>query len=222
MDRLRSKERQIIDWFIQNFCGRINLASSSWTAWKSLIISFFESCDTIKQQYSRKGQLDIVREIDTIGPTLVKNILTVVEDSSYFPVSKFYKNKTLQFVQLTFEDYVVSGLEFKEEEEVPINDLKDSKFAFKTHSLSSQEISMIEECRDPMGNEDSTTGLVTWQGAYVLHNWITLNTSWIFNPGTKVGHFYLSDELVFQKSKGFGKCPWDKSSSFRPKCDIFD
>ena len=107
MDRLRSKERQIIDWFIQNFCGRINLASSSWTAWKSLIISFFESCDTIKQQYSRKGQLDIVREIDTIGPTLVKNILTVVEDSSYFPVSKFYKNKTLQFVQLAFEDYVV-------------------------------------------------------------------------------------------------------------------
>ena len=107
MDRLRSKERQIIDWFKQNFCGRINLACSSWTGWKSLINSFFESCDTIKQQYSRKGQLEIVGEIDAIGPTLVKNIVKIIEDSSSFPVSKFYKNKTLQFVQLAFEDYVV-------------------------------------------------------------------------------------------------------------------
>ena len=188
MDRLRSKERHIIDWFKQNFCGRINLACSSWTGWKSLIISFFESCDTIKQQYSRKGQLDIVREIDTIGPTLVKNILTIIEDSSssYFPVSKFYKNKTLQFVHLAFEDYVTGLVEFTEQE-TPLlkDDLKDSKFAFKTHTLS-KEICIIEECRDPMGNEDSTTGLVTWQGAYALHNWIVLNTSWIFNPGTKV------------------------------------
>ena len=179
MERLRTKELQIIDWFNIQFNGHVQHDLSSWTDLRMLIISFFETCDTIKSQ---KSKLAYFEEIVAFGPEMLKKCLNTIERPN-FPVSKWYKNRTLEWLQLVFEDHLTITTPFKE---VSSKDLKDSKFAFKTHDLNGNKVTILEESSDPMGNEDGTTGLITWQGAVCLYNWITVNASWLFNKESKV------------------------------------
>ena len=169
--------------------GRVN---HSWSELQELIDSFFETCNFIQSQNQRKGNHHLEEEIDAVRKNILKIIFDIVENPN-FPVSQWYKNKTINWIKRTFEDHQVNGLISSKE---LTENLKDSKFAFKTNYLLGSTITLLEENENPLGNPDGTTGLVTWQGAHCLYNWVT-NASWLINENSKVS--FLLTKILSQR-----------------------
>ena len=111
---------------------------------------FFESCDTVKARSQRKGEDEMAKQIENLGQGLLEKIMVSVQ-SSRFPVSDWYLRQTFQWINTAFKDHVSS---------ISLNDAhedqneQDTKYAFKTHNLNGQKITLLEESFDPMGNED--------------------------------------------------------------------
>ena len=117
---------------------------------QQFVAVFFESCDTIKGRSQRKGEDETAKEIENLGQGLLEKITASVK-SSRFPVSEWYLRQTVQWINKAFKDHVSN---------ISLNDAyedrneQDTKYAFKTHNLNGQKITLLEESSDPMGNED--------------------------------------------------------------------
>ena len=92
----------------------------------------------------------MAKQIENLGQGLLEKIMASVQ-SSRFPVSDWYLRQTVQWINTAFKDHVSS---------ISLNDAhedqneQDTKYAFKTHNLNGQKITLLEESFDPMGNED--------------------------------------------------------------------
>ena len=130
--------------------GRVQPTFSPWTDLQQFVSIFFESCDTIKARSQRKGDEKMITEIENLGQGLLEKILDSVQRSR-FPVSDWYIKKTVQWINVAFKDRVSSislNCTYDNQNE------QDTKYAFKTHNLNGQKITLLEESFDPMGNED--------------------------------------------------------------------
>jgi hypothetical protein len=190
MERLEEKAAMVTECFSRQYYGHVNhRCVNHWSTIGDLIKSYRESCESVLERMKRQ-KLSIAAKTDCeLMVKLQLDLLLAVEAYS-FPVSKFFKAATIQWLTSFYEENAWPPC-------CKMNDLiskspvscceKDSKYAFKNYCLSDDaSVTLLEENTDPMGNADGTTGLITWQGAMCLYNWVATNASWLLAPNSKV------------------------------------
>ena len=176
MDRVRERQEVIVTQFLCNYQGHVNHGRGTWAELEDSIRTFLEVSEAIIERSKRKN-VAIAIDLDSLERDLCSNLVAALEQHE-FPVSPYFKNQTYRWLNSVFS-HMKLPFENKEEQELT--------YAYVTYPMSSDvTLTCLEEC-NKMGNEDGTTGLVTWQGAIALYNFVATQLSHIFNqPKSKV------------------------------------
>ena len=112
---------------------------------------------------------------------LHKRMVEVVSNDP-FPVCSNYKRCAINWLSGQFTEKI------PEKEDANINYIQVLGYMYKTYQVTSSSgltVTCLEET-NKMGNSDSTTGLVTWQGAWGLLNFVNDNGPYILPPKAKI------------------------------------
>ena len=173
MERVHERQNFIIDEFKCRYQGRTS--PFSWDNLEGSISLYSESCEGIIERLQRKRSLENDISLSTLMFDLHQKLLKVISDD-VFPVCSNYRKIALNWLQRQFSEDVNSD---------DLKNYQELKYVYKTYQVTSSEnVTCLEET-NKMGNKDGTTGLVTWQGALGLLNFVTQGQN-VLPPKAKI------------------------------------
>lgn len=176
MERLKERQEVIVASFKHQFVGRGVHGNSSWTDLGNSIDTYTECCQTVIERLTRQKSLPDQISVSFLLSQLYDQLASVIKNDS-FPVSALYLKTTLDWLS----ERLPSAPESLSSE-----DEEDHQYEFKTYFVGNEtEVTCLEEFRK-MANEDGTTGLVTWQGALALLNFVISQSSEVLSKGAKI------------------------------------
>ena len=160
MDRLKERENVLKLTLKSLFGGQIPLGSPSWNDLQNRISIYFEIFETVTEKLKRQKTPDVLSKEDCKHNLMLA--LEACQAAYKFPVAKSYQEAVRNWLHQVIND-----------EEITCAPYDLGNFVFKTYYLTDDfEITCLEEVKK-MSNSEATTGLITWQGALGMHQYIS-------------------------------------------------
>ena len=160
MDRLKERENVLKLTLKSQYGGQIPIGSPSWNDLQSRISIYFETFETVTDKLKRQKKPEVLSIADC-----KHNLILTLEAclTSYkYPVAKSYQEAVKKWLHQVIHD-----------EEIICVPYDLGNFVFKTYYLTDDlEVTCLEEVKK-MSNSEATTGLITWQGALGMHQYIS-------------------------------------------------